>query len=103
MTFRNILTWTIFLLGMLSGIAAIVMLALDYPKIGGILILGIIPAVIALIEAHCRNEIPSRIHSPLNSLTGASKTTKPELSQSEALPTPLEVRINIAPDSVRGK
>lgn len=104
MTLRNALTLTIFILGLLSGIAAIVLLTLDYSKIGGILILGIIPAAIALIEWRCREQPRSRLTpSPLNSVTGASKTTGPELSRHEELPVPLEVRINIAPDSVRGK
>jgi hypothetical protein len=105
MTCHNKLILAVGILGVLSGIASIPLILLDLPKIGGILALGWMPAALACIEWRCRDRPRSPLKGISDSVTGADKITVPEsrFVSGEALPTPLEVRINIAPDSVRGK
>ncbi len=105
MTLRNKMILAVGILGVLSGIASIPLILLDLPKIGGILALGWMPAGLACIEWRCRDRPRSPLKGISDSVTGADKTVVPEsrFIGGEALPTPLEVRINIASDSVRGK
>lgn len=106
MTCYNKMILSIGILGVLSGIVSIPLILLDLPKIGGILALGWMPAGLACIEWRCRDQ---RTRSPLrgisDSMTGADKGSnrKPSLISGEALPTPLEVRINITSNSVSSK
>jgi hypothetical protein len=100
MTLRNKLILSVGIFGFLSGIAGIVLIVLDYPKIGAILALGWMPAGIACIEWRCRDPPSRRTQSPLRGLsdrvTGANKAgTNSGFIDTEALPTPLDIRINI--------
>lgn len=103
MTCRNKIILSIGILGVLSGIASIPLILLDLPKIGGILALGWMPAGMACIEWRCRDQSSrSPLRGISNSMTGTDKGSgsNPSLVSGEALPTPLEVRINITPNSV---
>jgi hypothetical protein len=100
MTLRNKLILSVGIFGFLSGIAGIVLIVLDYPKIGAGLSLGWMPAGIACIEWRCRDPPSRRTQSPLRGLsdrvTGADKTGgDSRIVDGEALPTPLDIRINI--------
>jgi hypothetical protein len=112
MTCRNKLILSVGILGFLSGIAGIVLIVLDLPKIGAGLSLGWMPAGIACIEWRCRDPPSRRTQSPLRGLSdlphmrqGADKTGSGNsgFMGSEALPTPLDIRINIPPNSPGGK
>ena len=100
MTLRNKVILAIGILGVLSGIASIPLIILDLPKIGAILALGWMPAGLACIEWRCRDPPSRRTQSPLRGLsdrvTGANKAgTNSGFIDTEALPTPLDIRIII--------
>jgi hypothetical protein len=125
-TCRNCLVFGIMLLGTLGGVASIVLICLGETKIGGIMTLSLIPAVIGCLEWRCRETSrttrgygSSRLKArgaernpphrnkgslrDLSSQTGNPKGGNTSLAVAEALPTSDEVRINIAPDSPGSK
>lgn len=103
------------ILGILCGVASIVLIALGETKIGGVLTLSLIPATIAYLEWRCRErplhprstgrpKLPALLEV-MNSLAmqGSPKASGSDSIIVEALPTPLDIRINIPPNSPRSK
>jgi hypothetical protein len=93
------------ILGTLSGIASIVLIVLDQPKIGGGLALGWILTSIACVEWGCHNRSrprPRSLHIVVTrNDTSAGKTRY--VSSLEELSTLSDTHINIASNSIRGK
>lgn len=106
---RNRVIFTIMILGALGGVASIVLIALGQPKIGGIMTLSLIPATIGCLEWRCRERPPQHRDRTLRSLSsvGNPKIYEARFAGAEALqtalPTPTDIRINIAPNSPGSK
>jgi hypothetical protein len=103
---RNRLVFGVMLLGTLGGVASIVLIVLGETKIGGIMTLSWIPATVGCLEWRCRERA---LHPKI---TGIPNLPAPQdrpkggdtgLVSLEALPSPLDIRINIPTNSPRSK
>ncbi len=100
---RNRIVFGIMLLGTLGGVASIVLIVLGETKIGGILTLAWIPATLGCLEWRCRERpLHPRVTNSL-ALQGRPKGGDTCLVIQEALPVPLDIRINIPTNSPRSK
>jgi len=104
---RNRVIFATMILGVLGGIASIVLIVLGQTKIGGIMTLSLIPATVGCLEWRCRERNrPQRSLRGLSSVvTGNPKSSGSDsrLTVAEALPTSADIRINIAPNSPGSK
>ena len=104
---RNRMIFATMILGVLGGIASIVLIVLGQTKIGGIMTLSLIPATIGCLEWRCRerNRPPRSLRGLSSVVTGEPKSRdgSSHLAVAETLPAVNEVRINIAPNSPGSK
>jgi hypothetical protein len=93
------------ILGTLSGIAGIVLIVLDHPKIGGCLALGWILSSIACLEWRCHNRLsprPKSLHIVVTrNEISAGKTHY--ISSLDEFSMPPDTHVNIISSSIRGK